>query len=320
MHTHLTRDDRVRLSALLRAGFTQAACAGQLGVNPSTISREVARVTRKERYDASLAQRDAQKKRRESKQKTRIKEDRNLQRYVVGNLKKGWSPDEIAGRWKFLHGGTFSHQTIYDWVRYERKDLIMHLPYQGRKRRTYGSAKEKSRYQAAKRSITERPAVVEARSRLGDWEGDTIVGKERTQRILTHVERVSLYLVADKLDTATSDNVHERTAARMRNLPCETITYDNGSEFALHRYIEKDTGAAVYFAHPGSPHERGSNENTNGQLRRFFPKRSRFATITQRDVDRAVRLLNHRPRKSLGYLTPYEVFKHRCVSGWNLGE
>lgn len=314
MHTHFTRDGRVRLSALLRAGFTQAACARQTGVVSSTISREVARVGNKEQYCANKAQRHATKKRRESKQRTRIQRDTNLQQYVVRKLKKGWSPDEIAGRWKVLHGGSLSHQTIYAWIRGDRPDLVMHLPYQGRKRRRYGMAQEKSRYQAAKRSITERPAVVETRSRLGDWEGDTIVGKERTQRILTHVERVSLYLLADKLDTATCDLVHERVVARMKHLPCNTITYDNGSEFALHRMIENDTGALVFFAHPGSPHERGSNENMNGQIRRFFPKRSRFATITQKDVDRAVRLLNHRPRKSLGYLTPHEVFKHYCVS------
>lgn len=315
MHTHLTRDDRVRLSALLRAGLTQAACAKQLRVVPSTILREVARVQSKVRYDASLAQRDAQKKRRESKQRTRIQNDRSLERYVVRKLKKGWSPDEIAGRWKILHGGSFSHQTIYDWIRQERPDLKGYLPHQGRKRRMYGTSQEKSRSKAAKRSIEERPAIVEARSRLGDWEGDTIVGKERTQRILTHVERVSLYLVADKLDTVSCDVVHQRVVAHMKQLLCSTITYDNGSEFALHGMIEKDTGALVYFAHPGSPHERGSNENVNGLLRRFFPKRSRFATITQQDVDRAVRLLNHRPRKSLGYLTPHEVFWHRCVSG-----
>lgn len=315
MHTHFTRDDRVRLSALLRAGFNQAACAIQLDVVPSTISREVARVGNKGQYCANQAQRHATKKRRESKQKTRIRDDTNLQRYVVRKLKKGWSPDEISGKWKILHRVSLSHQTIYDWVKEDRQGLVSLLPYKGRKRISYGTAREQSRYQAAKRSITERPAVVETRSRLGDWEGDTIVGKERNQRILTHVERVSLYLVADKLDTVTCDVVYERTVARMKQLPCKTITYDNGSEFALHRMIEKDTGALVFFAHPGSPHERGSNENMNGQLRRFFPKRSRFATITQQDVDRAVRLLNHRPRKSLGYLTPHEVFKHHCVSG-----
>lgn len=315
MHTHLTRDDRVQLAALLRAGMTQAFCARQLSITPSTISREIGRVGRRGQYTAPFAHRDAAKKRRESKQKIRIRSDKNLQGYVVRKLKEGWSPDAIAGRWKVLHRESFSHQTIYDWVKDERSDLIAYLPYQGRKRKVYGTGRKESRYQAAKRSIGERPAVVDARSRLGDWEGDTIVGRERNQRILTHVERVSLYLVADKIDRISCDVVHERTAAHMKKLVCNTITYDNGSEFALHQMIERDTGALVFFCHTGSPYERGTNENVNGLLRRFFPKRSRFATVTQRDVDRAVRLLNRRPRKSLGYLTPYEVFNHRCVSG-----
>lgn len=314
MHTHLTQDDRVRLGALLRAGLTQTSCAEQLQVVPSSISREIARIGSREKYCANKAHKDAKEKRQSSKHRTRVRSDTKLQRYVLRNLKKGWSPDTIAGRWRQLHAGSLSHQTIYDWVREDRKDLICYLPRQGRKRRRYGKTSEKSRFQAAKRSITERPEVVETRSRVGDWEGDTIVGKERTQRILTHVERVSLYLVADKLESVSCDAVHEVTTARMRHLPCETITYDNGTEFALHRMIEKDTGALVYFAHPGRPHERGSNEHTNGLLRRFFPKRSRFATITQKDVARAVRLLNHRPRKSLGYLTPHEVFWQSCDS------
>ena len=170
MHTHLTRDNRVRLEALLQAGMNQAACAIQLDVAPSSVSREVARVGSTEEYCANKAQRHATKKRRESKQRTRIQEDASLRQYVVRKLKKGWSPDEIVGRWKYLRGSFLSHQTIYDWVREERKDLMPYLSHQGRKRRTYGMAQEKSRYQAAKRSITERPAVVETRSRLGDWE------------------------------------------------------------------------------------------------------------------------------------------------------
>jgi transposase, IS30 family len=314
MYRHLTRDDRVTLSALLRAGLSQAECARQLGVNRSAITNELRRTKGRDQYNARIAHVDAKKKRRTSKHKTRIQNDRKLKIYIIRRIKKRASPDSIAGRWKHRYGMPLSHQTIYDWVRSERKDLIQYLPHQGRKRRIYGSSYLKSRYLQAKRYIDERPQEVEERRILGHWEGDTILGRERTSRILTYVERVSLRLAADKIDRDPSDTVHERTKARMKHLQCKTITYDGGSEFALHKMIERDTGAKVYFAHPGCPYERPRNEHTNGLLRRFFPKRSRFAIITQKDVDRAVRFLNHYPRKSLGYRTPYEVYRERCAS------
>jgi transposase, IS30 family len=317
MHTHLTRDDRVTLLALLRAEHSQAECARQLRVDKSTITNELKRVGGRALYNASVAQANAKKKRQTSKQKTRIPHDQKLKRYIVRRIKSRASPDSIAGRWKYLHGSTLSHQTIYDWVRSDRKDLIIYLPHQGKKRRIYGTKMLESPYQQAKRYIDERPQEVAERRTLGHWEGDTIVGRERTSRILTHVERLSLFLVADKIDHDVSDTVHKRTVARMKSLECKTITYDGGSEFALHRMIEEDTGAMVYTAHPGRPCERPWNEHTNGLLRRFFPKGSCFATITQKDVDRAVRFLNHYPRKSLGYRTPYEIYRERCVSSWN---
>jgi transposase, IS30 family len=146
------------------------------------------------------------------------------------------------------------------------------------------------------------------KSAIGNWEGDTIVGKERKLRIITHLEISTGYLVA-KLSDATADSVYTHAKKVFSKLPCSTITYDNGSEFALHKMIEKATNAKVYFADPGKPNQRGANENVNGLLRQYFPKGSSFATITDSDVQKAVRKINSRPRKRLNYLTPEQVFK-----------
>jgi IS30 family transposase len=221
---------------------------------------------------------------------------------VLSHLKKDWSPEQITG----AIGGV-SHMTIYRYINRnpEHKKLLRRM---GKKRRKYGTRGLKSRYQASKRSIHQRGTLSPV---VGHWEGDTIVGKERNLRIITHVDRVSGYLVAE-LANATADAVYMHTKKKLRRLPCETITYDNGSEFALHKMIERVTGALVYFADPGKPHQRGCNENCNGLLRQYFPKGSSFANITNTDVQCAVRKINSRPRKRLGYLTPLQVFNEGC--------
>lgn len=165
-----------------------------------------------------------------------------------------------------------------------------------------------SRYQANKRSIHERPPI----HSIGHWEGDTIIESERKLRIVTYVDKMSGYLVADKV-SGSADTIHEKAKTQFRELPCVSITYDNGSEFALHRLIERDTKATVYFADPGKPHQRGTNENTNGLLRQYFPKGSAFGMITNSDVQRAVMRLNNRPRKRLNYLTPREFLEKEGV-------
>ena len=160
---------------------------------------------------------------------------------------------------------------------------------------------------------------MEKRRRVGDWEDDTVIGKEKKQRVLTTVDRVSGFGFADKLGVVTAEIMKQKTVARFQSLPRHvrhTLTRDNGVEFGdLDRDVEKKTGLKVYRAHAYHSWERGSNENWNGLLRQFFPKGMYFATITQQDVDEAVELLNDRPRKRLGYATPREVFKAACSSG-----
>jgi len=165
-----------------------------------------------------------------------------------------------------------------------------------------------------KRRIDERPIIVESRERLGDFEGDTIQGSEKVHRILTHVERKSGLLLADKVRQSAKD-VRETAVRRLKDFPhLQTITYDNGLEFSEHEIIERETKATIYFAYPYHSWERGANENANGLLRQFFPKKSAFAAITQKQIDQAVALINTRPRKRHGYQTPREIFQQCCTS------
>lgn len=187
----------------------------------------------------------------------------------------------------------------------------------GKYRRRGGTKKRgKIREESKKKRIDTRPEIVETRQRLGDFEGDTIVGKGGRGRLLTHVDRKSGYLLADKLEKGLAQNTRKRTVERFSGLPkakkC-TITYDNGIEFSEYELIERETKMSVYHAYPYHSWERGTNENTNGLLRQFYPKKSSFSEVTQEKLDKVVNLINHRPRKRLGYLTPHEVFMKNCT-------
>lgn len=322
-YTHLTHSDRTALAALLRAGHSQADCARQLETTPSTISRELKRnrSLRTGRYHAGVAQRMTIQRRTQANQQRRIiPTDQWLQRYIIRKLKRHDSPEQIAGTLRHIHGYTLvCHATIYQWIYTQRKDLKRYLRcVKGKYRRRYGTRlREIQRERAKKQWIDTRPDIVEQRGRIGDWEGDTIVGKERTQRILTLVDRASGYLKAFKLDQTTAMGVRERIQDWTRSVPntkLHTLTLDNGGEFSAHAELAQRTPLNIYFAYPYHSWERGTNENTNGLLRYFFPKGSSFADVTQEDVDRAVRNLNTRPRKRLGYATPSEVFYgKRCT-------
>ncbi len=186
-----------------------------------------------------------------------------------------------------------------------------------RYRARYGTRiREKQHELERKRRIDQRPEVINERTRIGDWEGDTVRGNGSSGHIITYVERKSGYLVAGKVKHATAENINAFTIKNFKKLPKEkrlSITYDNGSEFSGYDSIEEQTGMIAYFAFPYHSWERGTNENTNGLLRQFFPKKMWFNTVTQEQLDKVVRLINNRPRKRLNYLTPYEIFKKNCV-------
>lgn len=315
---HFTQEGRAALAVLFRLGHTQQEVAEQIGISQSAVSRELRRnpAGNKSGYDAREAGRKAKARRVKANQRFRklVRNNPRLRQYVIRKLKVYWSPEQIAGRLnRRKKQKVVSHQAIYDFVYQERPDLKKYLRCQkGKWRRRYGTKqREKKREEAKKKRIDSRPRIVETRGRVGDWEGDIVEGKHGTGGILTHVERKSGKFRGDKVTEGTAEEVREKTTSRMNQDPKRkrhTITYDNGTYFAYHEFIERETKMDVFFAYPYRSWERGCNENANGLLRQFFPKKTSFADVTQADVDRAERLLNTRPRKRLNYRTPNEVF------------
>jgi len=297
MHRHFNREDRIALGALKRAGLSQAEIGRQLGFNRSSVCRELKRNPKpRGGYHALNADIQARTRRQHAKQQYRTI-DKTLGITIAGQLHPLVSPEVVA------HRLSIHHQTIYNWIYREREDLLSLLPQRGRKRRRYGSKRAKKQgWTRLVKRIHERPP-----SDLM-WEGDTVKGSTRPQ-LLTHVEHTSLYTRADLLHSGTADAVH----ATLKQTPLSgTITYDRGAEFALWQMIERDTGTPVFFADAHAPWQRGKNENTNGRLRRVFPKRFNFATITQKQLDDVVHLMNHTERKSLGFKTPCSVYGREC--------
>lgn len=303
MHTHISKDDRVIIAAGLRHGDSQREIAARIGKSTSAVSREIRRNTDADGvYQARSAQRKAMQRRKDAKYPARkIENDPALASRIEERLHPLVSPEVIA------HDEAVSPETIYAWIARSRPDLAAQLPQRGKKRRRYGSKREeKQGWTRLVRPIDERPETIEA------WEGDTIRGSTRA-RLLTHVERTSLYTLVDLLPDGTADAV-QGTMKRYAQLRGSTITYDRGSEFALWRMIERDTGATTYFAHPHAPWQRGKNENTNGRLRRVYPKRADFRTVSKQHLNRTVWLMNHTKRKTLDWRTPCMVYGKCCVS------
>lgn len=319
-YTHLSRDDRICLSALLKEGLSFRKCARNIGVSVTTITNEVGGNGSRDHYQPRLAHRRYLERRREANQCHRkLGRDKELTDTVLRLLRKDWSPEQVAGRMMLEWGFKLSSPTsIYNYVN-PRKELHHLLPRKCSKyRRTKAGNLRKAFREGLsnKKSIDIRPASVDLRKEMGHWEGDTIVGKERTARILTHVERASGFLLADLMKTVSSELVSEASVKSFRSLPRAkklTITYDNGTEFADFEATEKQTKMDAYFAHAYHSWERGTNENTNGLIRRYFPKGIYFGSIDSKQVKNVVAKINHRPRKRLGYKTPYEVFKNVTV-------
>jgi IS30 family transposase len=308
-HHHLTRDERVTLAALLRAGHSKSRCAQELGVHRSTVTRELKRAPGE--YRAVSADKHARQFRSGSKRSERkIENDKVLEKRITRLLRLGRSPEQIS-----QEIGVVSDDAIYAWIKRSKKELAILLPQRGRVRHRYGTSTGAVQgWTKSVRNIEERPKAANERSRIGHWEGDTIVGRDRA-RLLVHVDRKSRFIVARLMPDGTADTTHAYAVTSFKGLPCHSITYDRGSEFALWKMIERDTGACVYFAGAHHPWERGTSENSNGLLRRFFPKGMPLGERLQKDIQQAVKLINHRPRKCLGWKTPCAVFRHCCDSG-----
>jgi IS30 family transposase len=314
-YTHITKEQRYKIQAWLELLMSQDEIAARLSKDKGSVSREIGRNQNAAgKYTAGLADKKSKKRRKDGKKKSRkLIKDKKLRRAIFTQLKKKKSPEQIGGKRKREGKAYVVHETVYSYIYDYQPNWKQYLRQKkGNYRRRHGTkTREYAREQAKKRRIDERPAIVELRTEIGHWEGDTIRGKEKITAIATHVERVSGYAIADKLSHTTAENLKQKTVRSFARIPREkkkTETLDNGVEFSEYELMEQETGMTIYFAYPYHSWERGSNENFNGLLRQYFPKGSNFATVTQKDVDRAVRELNHRPRKRLNYLTPYEVF------------
>lgn len=325
-YAHLTSKQRVELAVLLRTKLKQKDIARILNKDPSTISRELKRNKTdktKTGYSYKTAGQLTKQRRIEANKRFRkIEHSQELERYIVSKLKLYWSPEQIAGRWNKERAKqeniTITHEPIYQYIYYQQPELRKYLRCQKAKyRRRYGTRKrEEAREQAKKKRIDLRPEIVEKRERLGDWEGDFIFGRERKIGIMVHVERKSGYLLADKMDSLLADYVRKIAVARFDKIPenkKHTITYDNDTRLSEHQAIEQLSGIDIYFAYPYHAWERAINENTNGLLRQFFPKKSSLAMISQEHINKVLHLINNRPRKRLNYFTSTEVFTENCT-------
>jgi len=323
MYSHLTKETRIKLSALLLAGFSLRRAATLLGIHHTTLSRELRRnapVRSSQRYHPGDAHRKTLARRHRANQRfMKIVPGGRLEHLLTIKIRElKWAPEQCAG-WLKATRRTVSvcAQTIYTWIHARRKDLREYLHCRKRtlrRTRAAGIRKEKRAELASPRSIVQRPAVVERRTRYGDWEGDTIHGAGKSGYIATFVERKSGYLLAAVLPPPrySAKGFARAAAVCFAQIPTryrKTLTLDNGPEMKLPEKIERATGLDVYYATPYHSWERGTNENTNGLLRYFFPKKSSFAALTQKELDQAVRLLNTRPRKRLGYRSPAQMLK-----------
>lgn len=311
-YTQLTREQRYQIYALRKAGHSQAETAAVVGVHKSSISRELRRNRGRRAYRPGRAQELAEARQRAA-HRPRISEA--TWATVESLLRRDWSPEQIAGRLKLERRAAVSHERIYQHVRADRRaggTLHLHLRCQRERRKRYG--KQSRRGQIAGRvGIEARPAVVDARRRVGDWEADTIVGRRGRGAILSLVERKSKLVRLCWVERKGAEEVAQASLTVLRPL-CDkvlTLTSDNGGEFAHHARIAEGLGADFYFARPHASWERGVNENTNGLVRQYFPKQADFATITPAEVEQVTERLNDRPRKTLGYRTPNEVFYKR---------
>ena len=308
-YTQLTRDQRYQIYALLKAGQNQTEIAAIIACHKSTISRELRRNRGFKGYRPLQAQALAQDRRYKS-HPARVGEQTWTRVELL--LLQQWSPEQIAGRLRLEHKPTVSHEWIYHYIyadKHRGGKLYRQLRSQKKQRKRYGGRPRQAQI-PNRTSIEQRPAIVASKSRIGDWEADTIIGAHHKGALLSCTERQSKLTLLRKLESKGAGEVKRNFIDLL--LPCaaqvHTITVDNGKEFSDHRDIAAVLQADIYFAHPYASWERGLNENTNGLIRQYFPKKFDFAGITSDQVQRVAERLNNRPRKTLGYRTPNEVF------------
>lgn len=332
-YTRLTFAEREEISRALAAGASGRALARQLGRSPSTIARELRRTgkrrlrTRRRRYRAGPAQCGAAQAgaiRRWGRRK--LLTHARLQAAVHARLAQRWSPEQIA-QWlvtEYPADATMriSHETIYTYLYVLprgalKRELLRCLRHRRKHRQSRRAVHDRRGLIPAMLSIEERPAEVADRTVPGHWEGDLLMGRRHASALGTLVERTTRFTLLVPLRTQEPRHVRRAFAREMRTLPrqlTKSLTYDRGREMLEHRLFTRDTQVQVYFAHPHSPWERGTNENTNGLIRQFFPKGTDFSQVSRREVKQVQALLNGRPRKVLNWRFPCEALRDHLVA------
>lgn len=318
-YKHLSILEREKLQELLWQKKSIRYIAQELGRSPSSISRELRRnyPEARKQYTPRLAHEKALTKRTQRGRGERLKND-TIRDYVVSHLKLGWSPEQIAGMIKKEGLGSIYHEAIYQYIYHQiyrdgygyvkpdKEDLRPYLRQKKKCRTHHGLRKTTKLERISGKSIDIRPHIVETRKRLGDWEGDTVESCDHKPGINTVVERKSGYVLITKVKDKTSSSTVE-AMKRLATFPCHTVTLDNGSENTNWKDMEEVLQTSVYYAHPYHSWERGTNENTNGLIREYFPKGADFTQVSDEEIAKVEYILNTRPRKRLGWSTPLQV-------------
>jgi IS30 family transposase len=316
-YTHYNTDERNALQAMAGMGLPKNYMAVILGRHQSSIYREFSRNGSGGVYTGNEAQTASEQRRLDSKPSPKI-DERELMDEITKMFKADLSPDQISGRLKANYPDMPEKQastsTIYRHLyRETAKDpaLKAHFRQKHAKPRKRSGKKDGRGQITGRVSIDERPKTVEGKSRIGDWEGDTVESAGKNAYIATFVDRKTKFLIAQKMPDKTTASLNRAAVRAFRGIPAEarnTLTVDNGKEFAAHIALSQALRIDIFFAHPYHSWERGLNEHTNGLVRQYLPKKVPFDTLTQKQLDKIVAKINNRPRKVLGYLTPYEAF------------
>lgn len=322
-YTHLTENERYQIKTMISLGHGIAKTAEHLKRSYSTIQRELVRNRGGAGYRPQQAQRLALGRLRLRASANARRIDRATWEKVENALRFQYSPEQISGRLKREGCPAVSHESIYRYVYADKRaggTLWHHLRCQKTRRIRYGAGRHRRSAIPDRVSIDARPAIVMRRTRLGDWEGDTIIGAGQKQAIVSLAERRSRYTVLIKVGRKTAERVTQAIIGSLQALaaPVHTLTFDNGKEFSGHRAIAQALQARCFFADPYASWQRGLNENHNGLVRQYIPKKRSLTEVTEAEIAAIAHRLNHRPRKCLGYRTPHEVLmqslQQRCTS------
>ncbi len=313
-YTQLTQEQRYQISVLLKIGQNQSEIAETIGKHKSTISREVRRNRGQRGYRPKQAQRMSLDRRK--KAKPRIQEA--TWKLIESKLQEDWSPEQIADWLKRNTDIQVSPERIYQYIYVDKRaggSLYKHLRCQKKRRKRYGGYDRRGKL-PNRRSIEERPDIVDQRQRIGDWEVDTMIGKGHRQAIVTLTERKSRFALLRKVERRKANLVCTAVIDLLQPVAdrSHTITGDNGKEFADHERIAHELEISFFFAHPYAAWERGANENMNGLVRQYIPKNRDLSSVTDEELLQIMNKLNHRPRKCLDFKTPFEVFFEHSVA------